>query len=170
MSINFKVYKAVSEPTVLKKKMERRQKNDLFEIGSVLEIAETNWQDGSWVFIILLHPLLCMFEVFHHNTFKNSLFSVKTESSPATQFESISSSALSLLYGLTLTPIRDYRKNHSFDYMDLCQQSDVSTFQYAIYVCHSFPRSKHFLISWLQSPSAVIFEPKETKPVTQLPQ
>ena len=73
-----------------------------------------------------------MFEVFHHNTFKNSLFSVKTESSPATQFESISSSALSLLYGLTLTPIRDYRKNHSFDYMDLCQQSDVSTFEYAV--------------------------------------
>ena len=25
------------------------------------------------------------------------------------------------------------------------------------------PRSKHLLISWLQSPSAVIFEPKETK-------
>ena len=42
MSINFKVYKAVSEPTVLKKKMERRQKNDLLEIGFVLKIAETN--------------------------------------------------------------------------------------------------------------------------------
>ena len=95
-----------------------------------------------------------------------SLFSVKTESSAATQFESISSSVLSLLYGPTLTPIRDYRKNHSFDYMDLCQQSNVSAFQYAVYVCHSFPRSKHFLISWLQSPSAVIFEPKGTKPVT----
>ena len=40
------------------------------------------------------------------------------------------------------------------------------TFQYAVYVCRSFPKSKHFLISWLQSPSAVIFEPKETKPVT----
>ena len=164
--------------------MERRQKNDLFEIGSVWEIAETNWRDGSWVFIILLHPLLCMFEIFHCNTFKNSLFSVRTESSPATQFESISSSGLSLLYGPILTPIRDYWKNHSFDYMDLCQQSfeymvchiwfeymvcrqsDVSTFQYAVYVCHSFPRSKQFLISWLQSPSAVIFEPKETKPVT----
>ena len=95
-----------------------------------------------------------------------SLFSVKAESSPATQFESISSSGLSLLYGPILTPIRDYWKNHSFDYMHLCQQSDVSTFQYAVYVCHSFPRSKQFLISWLQSPSAVIFEPKETKPVT----
>ena len=92
-----------------------------------------------------------MFEIFHRNTFK-SLFSVKAESSPATQFESINSSVLSLLYGPTLTPIRDYWKNHSFEDMDLCRQSDASTFQYAVYVCHSFPRSKHFLISWLQSP------------------
>ena len=28
------------------------------------------------------------------------------------------------------------------------------------------PRSKHLLISWLQSPSAVILEPMEIKPVT----
>ena len=40
------------------------------------------------------------------------------DSSPALQFESISSSALSLLYGPTLTSIHDYWKNHSFDYMD----------------------------------------------------
>ena len=33
-----------------------------------------------------------------------------------------------LLYGPTLTSIYDYWKNHSFDYMDLCQQSDVSAF------------------------------------------
>ena len=48
------------------------------------------------------------------------------ESSPAPQFESISSSALSLLYGPTLTSVHDYWKNHSFDAMDLCWQSDVS--------------------------------------------
>ena len=50
------------------------------------------------------------------------------ESSLAPQFESISSSALSLLYGPTLTSVHDYWKNHSFDYMDLCCQSDVSAF------------------------------------------
>ena len=27
-----------------------------------------------------------------------------------------------------LHPIRDYWKNHSFDYMDLCRQSDISAF------------------------------------------
>ena len=40
----------------------------------------------------------------------------------------ISSLALSLLYGSTLTSIHDYWKNHSFGYMDLCQQGDVSGF------------------------------------------
>ena len=34
----------------------------------------------------------------------------------------------SLIYGPTLTSIHDYWKNHSFDYTDLCQQSNVSTF------------------------------------------
>ena len=39
-----------------------------------------------------------------------------------------SSSAFSLLYGPTLTSIYDYRKNYSFDYTDLCWQSNVSAF------------------------------------------
>ena len=30
----------------------------------------------------------------------------------------------------------------------------------------SLPRSKHLLIAWLQSPSAMILEPKKTKSVT----
>ena len=47
---------------------------------------------------------------------------------PAPQFKSISSSVLSLLSGPTFTSVHDYRKNHSFDYMDLCWHSDVSAF------------------------------------------
>ena len=35
---------------------------------------------------------------------------------------------LSLFCGPTLTSIHDYWKNHSFDYMDLCQQSDLYSF------------------------------------------
>ena len=50
------------------------------------------------------------------------------KSSPIPQFKSISSSALSYLYSLTLTSISDYWKNHSLDYMDLCWQSNVSAF------------------------------------------
>ena len=48
--------------------------------------------------------------------------------SPAPQFKSINSSAFSLLYGSTLTSVHDYWKNHSFDYTDNFQQSDVSAF------------------------------------------
>ena len=50
------------------------------------------------------------------------------KSSPAPQFESISSLVLSLIYGPALTTIHDYWKNHSFDHTALCVQSDVSTF------------------------------------------
>ena len=42
------------------------------------------------------------------------------ESSPTLQFKSINSLMLSFPYGPTLTSIHDYRKNHGFDYMDLC--------------------------------------------------
>ena len=48
------------------------------------------------------------------------------ESSPAPWFESISSLVLCLLYGPTLTSVRGYWKNYSFDYTDLCWQSDAS--------------------------------------------
>ena len=51
------------------------------------------------------------------------------ESSPSPQFESIYSLVLSLFYSPTLTSIHDYwKKNHSLDYMDLCQQSNMSAF------------------------------------------
>ena len=59
-----------------------------------------------------------------------SLLSVQgtLKSSPAPQFKSINSWMLSLLFGLTLTSIHDYCINHTFDYTDLCWQSDVSAF------------------------------------------
>ena len=50
------------------------------------------------------------------------------ESSPTPQFKSINSSALSFLYGPTLTSSHDYWKNHSFDYKDHCWKNDVSSF------------------------------------------
>ena len=40
--------------------------------------------------------------------------------------------SLSFRYGLTLTSIHDYWKNHSLDKKDLCWQSNVSAFEYAI--------------------------------------
>ena len=46
----------------------------------------------------------------------------------STRFESINSLVLSLLCGPTLTSVHDYWKNHGFDYMDLCLQSNASAF------------------------------------------
>ena len=50
------------------------------------------------------------------------------ESSPTPQFKSINSSALTFLYSPTLTSIHDHWKKHSFDYVDLCWQNNVSAF------------------------------------------
>ena len=70
---------------------------------------------------------------------------------------------LSFLYGPTLISIHDYWKNHSLDKMDLCWQSNVSLLfnMLSRLVIAFLPRSKHLLISWLQSPCAVIWEPPQ---------
>ena len=51
--------------------------------------------------------------------------------------------------------------------MDLCRQSTVSAFKYSPrFVIVIFPRSKHLLISYLQSQFAVILEHEKMKSVT----
>ena len=88
------------------------------------------------------------------------------KSSPRPQFKSINSLAFSFLYSPSLTSIQDYWKNHSFDYM-ACWQSNVSGF---LICClgwsQLFFQGASVLISWLQSPSAVILEPKKIKSIT----
>ena len=54
--------------------------------------------------------------------------SLQSKASPTPQFKSINSSVLRFLYGTTLTSIGDYWKDHSFDYTELCWQSNVSAF------------------------------------------
>ena len=71
---------------------------------------------------------------------------------------------LSFLYGLT--SVHDYWKNHSFDYVNFCWQSDVFFNMLSRFVITFLPRSKHLLISWLQSLFSVILEPKKIKSVT----
>ena len=78
----------------------------------------------------------------------------------------MNSSALSFLYSPTLTFIHDYWKNHT-----LTRQTFVGKVMSLLFhmlsrlVIVFLPRSKHLLISWLQS-SAVILEPKKIKSVT----
>ena len=74
---------------------------------------------------------------------------------------------LSFLYGPTLTSIYDYWKT-----IALTRGTFVDKVMSLLFnmlsrlVIAFFPRSKHLLISWLQSPSAVILEPKKIKSVT----
>ena len=72
----------------------------------------------------------------------------------------------SAFFMVRLTSVRDYWKDHSLDYMDLCQQIDVFAFSYTRFVIAFLPRSNGLLTSWLQSASAVILEPKKRKSVT----
>ena len=91
----------------------------------------------------------------------------KWENSPAPQFKGTNSLVLCLPYSPALTTTCDHRADHSLDYMDLYQPSDVSAFQpLSRFVIPFLPRSKRLLISWLQSPSTVILEPKRRKSVT----
>ena len=85
------------------------------------------------------------------------------KSSPTPQCKSISSLVFSLLYGPALTSVHHYWGNHSFNYTDLCLQNYVSALSGLVIAFH--PRSKHLLIWWLQSLSAVILEPKKIKSV-----
>ena len=69
--------------------------------------------------------------------------------------------------GPALISIRDSWKNHSFDYTDLCQQNDVSSFNtLSMFVLALLPRSKCLLISWVQSLFIVILEFKKIKSAT----
>ena len=89
------------------------------------------------------------------------------ESFPAPQFKSIGSSTLGLLYGPTLTSVHDYWKNHSFDHMGFVSKGMSLLFNaLSTSVIAFLIKNKCLLISWLQSPSAVIFEPKKIKSVT----
>ena len=75
-------------------------------------------------------------------------------------------SVLSFLHGPTLTSIQDYWKNYNFDYIDLCLQSNEMSLLFntlSRFVTAFLPRSKCPLIWRLQSPSAVILEPKKRK-------
>ena len=92
------------------------------------------------------------------------------ESSPTQQFKSINSSALSFLYSLTLTFNMTTGKT-----IALTRQTFVDKVMSLLFnmlsrlVITFLPRSKRLLITWLQSPSAVILDPRKIKSDTVSP-
>ena len=88
-------------------------------------------------------------------------------SSPTPKFKNINFSVLSFLYGPTLTSIHDYWKTIALPISTFVGKVTSLLFNtLSRIVIAFFPRSKCLLISWLQSPSAVILEPKKIKSVT----
>ena len=88
------------------------------------------------------------------------------ESSPTPQFKSINSSVLSFVYSPTLISILDYWKNHLTRWTFVGKVLSLLFNMLYRLVIAVLPRNKHFLISWLQSLSTVILEPRKIKSVT----
>ena len=66
-------------------------------------------------------------------------------------------------------PLQDYqeKKKTALIRYIFCWQNNISTFNMLFRLVTAFlPRSKRLLISWLQSPSAVILEPLKIKSAT----
>ena len=83
------------------------------------------------------------------------------ESSPASQFKDINSLALCLLYSPVLTTVRATGKTIALTTQTFFDKVKSLLFNNLCRFVRAFlPRSNHLLISWLQSPSTVILEPK----------
>ena len=81
------------------------------------------------------------------------------ESSPIPQFKSINSSAFSFLYSPTLTSRHDTGKTIALTRWTIVGKVMSLHFNMLSRLVITFlPRSKRLLISWLQSPSAVILD------------
>ena len=90
-----------------------------------------------------------------------------SRSSPTPSLKSISSSVLTFLYSSTLTSIHDYWRKHSLTRRTIVGKVMSLLFNMLSSLVIAFlPRSKCLLIPWLQSPPAVILEPKKIKSVT----
>ena len=83
------------------------------------------------------------------------------ESSPKLQFKSINSSGLSFLYSPTLTSTLTTGKTIALTRWTFVDKVMSLHFNMLSRLFITFlPRSKHLLISWLKSSSAVILEPR----------
>ena len=91
------------------------------------------------------------------------------ESFPAPQFESFKSLVISLCYGPTLTSVTT-GKTIALTRQTLAGKLMFLLFNILPFLVITFlSRSKCLSISWLQSPSAVILEPKKIKSATVSP-
>ena len=121
----------------------------VFSNESVLHI----WCPKYWSFSFSISPSN------GYSGFISLLSRDSQESSPTPQFKSINSLVLSFPYSPILTSIHDFWKNHRWTFVGKVMSLLYNTLSKLVITFLS--RSKHLLISWLQSPSAVILELKK---------
>ena len=83
------------------------------------------------------------------------------ESSPTPRFKSINSSVLNFLYSPTLRSILTTGKTIALTRRTFFEVMSLLFNMLSRLIIAFLPKSKHLLISWLQSPSAVILEPPQ---------
>ena len=109
----------------------------------------------------------CSFSISPSNEYSgliSLLFKGLSRVSPEPQFESISSSALNFLYGPLTHPYVTTGKTVALTRWTFVGKVTSLLFNMLSRLVIAFlPRSKCLLISWLQSPSAVILEHKKRK-------
>ena len=102
-------------------------------------------------------------------SFRNDWFDPRDsqESPPTPQFKSIISLAVSFLYGPLSHPYMTTGKTIALTRWTLVSKVMSLLFNTLSRLVIVFlPRNKHLLISWLQSPCAVLLEPKKIKSLT----
>ena len=94
-------------------------------------------------------------------------WALNQESSPTPPFKSINSFAPSFIYSPTFTSIHDHWKTIALTRWTFVDKVMSLLFNMLSRLVIAFlPRSKCLLISWLQSKSAVILEPRKIKSAT----
>ena len=152
----------------------------LFVLGiSTVNAVPVTCSPYKWVLMSSVHGIfqarVLEFQLWHHSFQRNpradllqnglvgSLCSPRdSQESLTPQFKSINSSALSFLHSPTLTCIHDYWKTITLTRWTFISKVMSLPFNMLSRLIIAFlPRSKHLLISWLQSPYAVILEPRK---------
>ena len=122
--------------------------SSLHQVAKLLEL-QIQHQSYQWILGLISFRMDCL-----------DLLTVQ-ESSPTPQFKSNNSSVLSFLYSPTLTSIHDHWKTIALTRWTFVGKVMSLLFNILSRVVITFlPRSKRLLISWLQSPSAVIWSPE----------
>ena len=95
--------------------------------ASILPMNIQDWFPLRWTGLISLQSK-GLSRVFSSTTVQKHQFFAAQLSTVTLTRASFVSKVMSLALSSTLTSIHDYWKNHSFDYMDLCWQSNVCAF------------------------------------------